>query len=62
MISENKLYELGNKVGLRKKEVDEIIKKVSDTQLNDSTTRSLQHPIKAYWNATYGTISIDDFQ
>ena len=63
MISKNKLYELGKRIGLNKKEVDDIIQPVSDVQPTKPKKLSLQNLTDEYMpGTTYGTISINDFQ
>ena len=58
-----KLYHLGEMVGLRKEEIDEIIQTVPNTQLPDPVMPSLQNPIDVYSPAAdYGTVSIRDFR
>ena len=57
-----KIYGLGKKVGLNKKEIDEIVQKESEEILTNKPKFLIKHPKDEYMpGTTYGTISIYNF-
>jgi len=63
MISENKLYELGSILGLKNKDVIDILRENSTRNEKESQDSIVfQAPLDTYIPGTlYGTVSINDF-
>jgi hypothetical protein len=57
MINKNELYKIGQMVGLNKKEIDKVLKNI--TNRKEQPSFSVGSP--CYHSTRYGTISINDF-
>ncbi|UCH72491.1 MAG: hypothetical protein JSW62_02790 [Thermoplasmatales archaeon] len=57
----NEIYKVGQKVGLNKKEIENILK--NNSPANQLTSQSLEFgPDPPYWASLYGSISTRNFE